>query len=241
MKKNWKKYLKKTVGILFTAGAVGVLSLLALNQYVKHTSGSKILTSEQIAQMGTEEVSAALWPDSETGKADCILILGAGVWDGSPSPMLQDRLDTGLTLYQAGAAEKILVSGDHGREAYDEVNVMKEYLVEAGVPAEDIFMDHAGFSTYESMYRAKDVFQVQSMLVVTQEYHLYRSLYVAEQLGMEAYGVGADPRQYAGQVVRECREVLARAKDVLYVSCNKQPTYLGAQIDIHGDGNITNH
>ncbi len=240
MKKNWNKWVKRMVLILFAAGILGCLLLLTLNQYVKHTGGSRILTQEQISQLGTENGQASLWTKSDTGKADCILILGAGVWDGSPSPMLQDRLDTGLELYQAGAADKILVSGDHGREAYDEVNVMKEYLIQAGVPAEDIFMDHAGFSTYESMYRAKEVFQVQSALIVTQKYHLYRSLYVAEKLGIEAYGVGADPRQYGGQIMRECREILARTKDVFYVISDKQPAYLGEQINIHGNGNVTN-
>lgn len=238
MKKNWKRYIKGSMLAVCAAGVTGVLLLLALNQYVKHTAGSKILTPEEITQIGTEE--STLWADSTSGKADCILILGAGVWDGVPSPMLKDRLDTGLALYEAGAAEKILVSGDHGREEYDEVNVMKEYLTDAGVPSEDIFMDHAGFSTYESMYRTKEIFQVESLVVVTQEYHLYRSLYVAEQLGMEAYGAGADPRQYAGRLMRECREVLARTKDVFYVLSGKEPTYLGAIINIHGDGNVTN-
>ncbi len=238
MKKNLKKYLQRTILILIAAGVSGILLLLALNQYVKHAADGKILTPEEIARIGTEE--SILWTDSTSGKADCILILGAGVWDGVPSPMLKDRLDTGLALYEAGASEKILVSGDHGREEYDEVNVMKKYLTDAGVPSEDIFMDHAGFSTYESMYRAKEIFQVESLVVVTQKYHLYRSLYVAEQLGMEVYGAGADPRQYAGRMMRECREVLARTKDVFYVWSGKEPAYLGMHINIHGDGNATN-
>ncbi len=238
MKKNWKRYIKKCLGIVGIAGVFGMLALIGLNQYVKQTAGDYILTPEEITKIGTEE--SLLWTDNASGKADCILILGAGVWDGVPSPMLKDRLDTGLALYEAGAAEKILVSGDHGRSEYDEVNVMKEYLTDAGVPSEDIFMDHAGFSTYESMYRAKEIFQVESLVVVTQEYHLYRSLYVAQQLGMEAYGAGADPRQYAGRIMRECREVLARTKDVFYVISGKEPTYLGVSINIHGDGNVTN-
>ena len=114
---------------------------------------------------------------------DCILILGAGVRDdGSPTLMLADRLDQGLALYQQGAAPKIIVSGDHGSSGYDEVNTMKAYLVERGIPSEDVFMDHAGFSTYDSLYRARDIFQAQKLIIVTQKYHLYRALYIADCL-----------------------------------------------------------
>lgn len=174
------------------------------------------------------------------GKADCILVLGAGVKGDSPSPMLKDRLDRAIELYKNGAADKILMSGDHGRKGYDEVNVMKRYAAQSGVPTEDIFMDHAGFSTYESIYRARDVFGVKSVIIVTQKYHLFRALYIAERLGVEATGVSANPRSYAGAVYREAREVLARNKDFVKCIFKPKPTYLGDVIPISGNGNLTN-
>jgi len=172
--------------------------------------------------------------------ADCILVLGAGVRaDGSPSHMLQDRLIVGVSLYRENAAPKLLMSGDHGQEDYDEVNTMKAYAVAEGIPAEDVFMDHAGFSTYESLIRARDVFGVKRVIIVTQEYHLYRALWLADALGMEAVGVSADLRTYIGQSVRETREVLARCKDFVVGLIQPSPSYGGALIDIRGDGCVT--
>ena len=143
-------------------------------------------------------------------------------------------------MYKGGAAPKILMSGDHGQVEYDEVNAMKKYAMDAGIPSEDVFMDHAGFSTYESMYRAKEVFGAKKIIIVTQEYHLYRAIYAAERMGMEAYGVNADYRTYSGQLMRDVREVLARVKDWLTAECKPLPTYLGEQIDIGGNGDVTN-
>ncbi|MBQ0026877.1 MAG: YdcF family protein, partial [Lachnospiraceae bacterium] len=173
--------------------------------------------------------------------ADCILILGAGVRDDNhPSPILADRLEEGLRLYKNGISQKIIVSGDHGRVDYDEVNVMKQYLIDAGVPSEDIFMDHAGFSTYESMYRAKEIFGAQKVILVTQEYHLYRALYICDRLGIEAYGSPSDYRAYAGALMRNIREWIARDKDIIYCAFKVKPTYLGDAIDLNGSGDITN-
>ena len=173
--------------------------------------------------------------------ADCILILGAGVWAGGiPSNMLADRLEEGLRLYRNGVAEKIIVSGDHGRKNYDEVNVMKKYLMDRGVPGEDIFMDHAGFTTYESMYRAKEVFGVKKAVVVTQRYHLYRALYICEKMKIDALGSASDPRSYRGAFARNIRESLSRVKAVIWCFFKMKPKYLGDPIDIHGDGNVTN-
>ena len=174
---------------------------------------------------------------------DCILILGAGVWDGNrPSPMLADRLDEGIKLYNKGIAPKILVSGDHGKADYDEVNVMKKYLMDAGIPDEDIFMDHAGFSTYESMYRAKEIFNVKKLIIVTQEYHLYRAIYDARKLGLEAYGVAADGYYnfaITKQLYNDSREFLARVKDFLWCIIKPEPTYLGEVIPISSPGEAT--
>ena len=197
-----------------------------MNAYVQASVQDRILTEEQAAEL--EEI-------------DCVLVLGCGLEaDGSPSPMLHDRLQQGVALYQKEAAPKLLVSGDHGREEYDEVNAMKRFAEEQGVPSEDVFMDHAGFSTYESVYRARDIFQVRRMVIVTQEYHLSRALYIAKRLGIEAWGVPADPRTYSGQTARDLREILARDKDFLTCILKPKPTYLGKAIPVNGNGNLTN-
>ena len=171
---------------------------------------------------------------------DCILILGAGIWGDRPSPMLQDRLDTGINLYNDGIASKIIMSGDHGRKEYDEVNIMKDYAIDKGIPSVNIFMDHAGFSTYESIYRAKEIFNAKKIIIITQEYHLYRALYIANKLGIDAYGVNSDPRKYRGATYRELREILARNKDFINCIFKPLPTYLGETIPVTGNGDITN-
>ena len=171
---------------------------------------------------------------------DCVLVLGCGVWGDRPSHMLEDRLLVGIELCKNGASEKLLMSGDHGRDEYDEVNVMKKFATERGLDSEDVFMDHAGFSTYESMYRARDIFKAKKVLIVTQEYHLYRAIFVARRLGLEAYGVTSDLRDYGGQIFRDIREILARNKDLIYTILQPEPTYLGEAIPVQGDGNATN-
>lgn len=144
---------------------------------------------------------------------DCILVLGAGVRGGKPSDMLRDRLDTAIELYFDGTAPKLLLSGDHQSEDYDEVGVMSAYAIENGVPEADILLDHLGLSTYESVIRSKDVFGIGSMVIVTQEYHLPRALYIAEQLEIDAVGVCADTRSYKSELYRNVREYAARTKD----------------------------
>ena len=201
-------------------------AVLGISGFVKATARDKILTAEQAATLSD---------------VDCILVLGCGVRsDGSPSDMLHDRLRRSVELYDLGAAPKLLMTGDHGREHYDEVYAMKTFAVESGIASEDVFMDHAGFSTYESMYRAKEIFQAKKILIVTQEYHLYRAIYIAESLGLEAYGVSSDFRGYYGQTKREIREILARVKDFGTSLLRPKPTYLGNAIPIWGDGNVTN-
>ena len=212
--------------ILVCLGLLGGLMVLGINGIVKGTTKGKILTAQQAATLAD---------------VDCILVLGCGVRaDGSPSDMLHDRLRRGVELYEADAAPKLLMTGDHGRKNYDEVDVMKSFAVDAGIPSEDVFMDHAGFSTYESMYRAKEIFQAKKIIIVTQQYHLYRAIYIAESLGMEAYGVASDYRTYSGQTAREVREILARVKDFGTSILKPKPTYLGDAIPIWGDGNLTN-
>lgn len=173
-------------------------------------------------------------------KADCILVLGAAVKpDGTPSKMLADRLKTGIALYKAGAAGKLLLSGDNGSVEYNEVKAMKNFALAAGVRGKDIFLDHAGFSTYESMYRAREIFMVKSIIVVTQTYHEYRSLYDASRLGMKAAGVSSDQKRYGGQLMRDIREYFAIEKDFFKCIAKPEPTYLGEQIPITGSGKKT--
>ena len=152
---------------------------------------------------------------SSVKDADYILVLGAGLKSGKPSDMLRDRLNAAIELYNSGVCKKLLMSGDHTDKYYDEVSAMKTYAVENGVKESDIYMDHAGISTYDSMYRAKNLFSAKKIIVVTQRYHIYRALYIAENLGIEAYGSVPAPRLYKGAVYREIREILARDKDLL--------------------------
>ena len=174
-------------------------------------------------------------------KADAVLVLGAQVKpDGSPSKMLKERLDTGIMVYKSGLTDRMIKSGDPGREDYDEVNTMKNYAVSQGVPSEHIFMDHAGFSTYESMYRAKEIFQAENLIIVTQEYHIYRALYDAKAMEIRAKGVVCDTAVYSGDKYRKFRESVARVKDAGFAVLKPKPTFLGDVIPVSGDGNITN-
>jgi vancomycin permeability regulator SanA len=199
--------------------------LIAINTYVKNSVEDRIISSIEAVNL----------------KADCILVLGAGVRaDGTPSPMLKDRLLEGIALYDMGASDRLLMSGDNTKKGYDEVNTMKQYAIDHGVPSEHIFMDHAGISTYDSIYRAKEIFQAEKIIIVSQKYHLYRALYISDSLGVDAYGVSADPVIYAGQEFREIREIVARTKD--FVKCIIKPpaSILGEAIPVSGDGNVTN-
>ncbi len=226
MKTKGRKILFTTLAVILVLGLLGTATVFAINSYVIHTTEHRIC----------DVASSAGIPD-----IDCILVLGCKVnANGAPSHMLEDRLRRAVELYQAGAAPKLLMSGDHGTEPYNEVQTMKQYAMDAGISSSDIFMDHAGFSTYESIYRAKEVFQADRILIVTQEYHLYRALYIARSLGVEAYGVSADYRTYSGQTMRDLREILARNKDLLTSVFQPEPTYLGPIIPVSGDGNLTN-
>ena len=154
--------------------------------------------------------------------------------------MLEDRLLEGIDLYNEKISNNIIMSGDHGEVDYDEVNLMKSFAIEKGVLSEDVFMDHAGFSTYESIYRAKEIFGAKKIVIVTQEYHLYRAIFIAEALGLDVYGVKSNPREYAGQSIRDLREILARDKDFFTSIIKPKPTYLGEKISLEGSGDITN-
>lgn len=217
--------MKKVVIVLVILFCVGILLVLGINFYVVLSTKNQI---KDIEELKKEE------------NIDCIIVLGAGIWGDEPSPMLEDRLLEGIKLYENGVASKIIMSGDHGREDYDEVNIMKDFAINRGIPSEDIFMDHAGFATYDSIYRAEEIFEAKKIVIVTQDYHLYRALHIANSLGIEAYAVPSNPRKYGGQFIRDIREVLARDKDFVKCLFKPKPTYLGESIPVSGNGDITN-
>ena len=180
--------------------ALGASCVLIINAHVKSNAAGRIVAADS----------------DDVIDADAILVLGAGIKkDGSPSDMLADRIKVGVSLYEAGASDVLLMSGDGARKGYDETATMKRVAVEAGVPESDVVCDTLGLSTYESILRARDEYGAKRIVVVTQEYHLYRALYIADRLGVNAVGVSADLRPYRGQTYRELREILARVKDFM--------------------------
>lgn len=216
------KIVKRFIAVIIAVAIVASAAVFGINYYVKASASKYILDI-----------------DKTGGGYDCILILGCKVNGDNPSLMLRDRLSQGVELYGI-ASNKLLMTGDHGRDGYDEVGVMKAFAEDMGIPSENIFEDHAGFSTYESMYRAKEIFKAKKILIVTQEYHLYRAIYDARALGLDAYGVVAEPSMhYGGQTYRDIREVLARNKDFIFSIFKPEPTYLGEAIPISGNGDAT--
>lgn len=229
-----KKRRKRTAGgtaagmaaVFFGIIAVLVLAVVGISCYVKISTKDKIISAKEAAEIeGT----------------DCILVLGCSVRPGGePSHMLADRIKRGVELYFSGAAPVLLMSGDHELDDYDEVGTMKRVAMEYGVDSSDIFLDHAGLSTYESIYRACRIFGAKKIIIVSQEYHLNRAIYLAESFGMEAYGVSADYREYQDKYKYDIREVFGRAKDVITAIFKPKPTYYGEEISLSGDGNKTN-
>lgn len=220
MKRKYKVLIFVVLGIVLLIGIAAV----SLSVYMVKATEKNIFTADTF---------------KNDEKADCILILGAGVKDDKPKPMLRDRLLTGIELYKSGAAEKIIMSGDHGRADYDEVNVMRAFALEQGVRAEDIFLDHAGFSTYDSVYRAKNIFGAENIIIVSQKYHLYRALYISEKLDVKAAGVSANLNTYGGQLKRDIREIIARDKDFFKCIVKPEAEIMGDKIPLDGDGSIT--
>ena len=174
---------------------------------------------------------------------DAVIVLGAGVKeDGSPSAILEDRLKTAIEVLNKNEGGKIILSGDHGEANYNEVGTMKDYIVQnMNIDEKDIFLDHAGFSTYDTMYRAREIFKVKKALIITNEYHLPRALYIANSLGLEALGVKSDLREYYYMDTYVKREKLAQIKDFIYVNILKpEPKFLGEAIPVNSsDGRIT--
>ena len=209
--------LKLVLGVVVLAAAV----VGACNYAVIHTSEKNIVSLQSASDYN----------------ADAIVVLGASVFeDGTPSTILKDRLDDAVLLYGENAAPKIIVSGDNGDASYNESAAMKQYLVSQGIPSEDIFCDYAGFSTYETMYRAKNVFGCSKVVVATQTYHLYRAVYDARGVGMDAIGVASDYHTYQQQDWYNVREVAARVQDVVLTFLKVPSTFVGDAISLDGSG-----
>ena len=213
-------FTRKKFYLLVSIVIIGTISVLIINCHIKSYS-------DEYVKFTVNKV-----PHSYTA-----LVLGAKVYkSGRLSAVLFDRVTTAIKLYREKKVQKFLLSGDHGTKSYDEVNTMRKYLLENGIPGDDIFMDHAGFNTYSSMVRAKKVFRADDVIVVTQEFHIHRSLYIARKVGLNAYGMVADRRLYKYRYSYTVRESLARVKAFFDVVLNRSPKYLGKVIPITGKG-----
>ena len=212
--------------MLFTCIIVIILLFIfVVNLYVIISSKNQILRDD----------------NTKIENFDCLLVLGAGIINNErPTLMLKDRLDKSIELYKKGIVPKIIMSGDHSSENHNEVIIMKNYAIERGIPSKDIFMDHAGFCTYDSIYRAKEIFGVKNMIIVTQKYHLYRSIYIANFLGIKSYGIKSDARIYTKMPYHLVREMLARCKNFFKCVFRMKPKYLGEKISLKQSGDVTN-
>ena len=215
--------MRRLLNILVFGIIIGLAGVLILQLHVKRTSREVIKTD--VSELKT----------AYTG-----IVLGASVKpDKTLSPILQDRVDAALLAYENKKFKKFLLSGDHGEKNYDEVNAMKNYLNDKGVPDEDIFLDHAGFDTYDTMFRARDVFKVDNAIIFTQEFHLPRAVYIAKKMGLDVQGYVADNREYPGNSHFARREWLANIKAWMELNIDKSPTYTGKVIPITGESSLS--
>lgn len=217
--------MKKFIKIILTVAIMSIITTFFINVYMIESTKNNVVDVDKIESM--ENI-------------DAILILGCKVNGDYPSLMLEKRLDKGIELYLK-KNNKIILSGDHGNKNYDEVNVMKNYVLNNNIPRRDIFLDHAGFNTYDSIYRVKEVFSARKIVIVTQKYHLYRALYIAKHLGIEAYGIVADDVPYKSIMIKnEIREIFSRDKNFFKVILKPKSKYLGDKIDLNGNSDVTN-
>lgn len=224
-----KTIFKIFLSLVLAAVVCVVLVIAVPNLWEVGTSSMKMLDEETAAAQADEGITY-----------DAILVLGAAVYpDGTPSTILQDRLDVAIRLYNEGVAPAIIMSGDNRDANYNECYNMKTYAINQGVPSEDVFCDHRGICTYDSMYRAKTVFGCQRLMVVTQSYHLYRAVFDANGLGMDAWGVPSDIHQYQDQDYYDKREVLARINDFKKVICKESAEYLSEPVSLDQSGDVT--
>ena len=232
MKKIIAKIAKTVLIVLASIIALGVLIGILTNLIVV------ISVHDDVYSDDTEFIDSA---DYSEDKYDCIIVLGCSVYsDGTPSPFLEDRLKTAVSLYESGAASTILLSGDHSQSSsYNEVSTMFDYCVDAGVPVENIYLDHFGYSTYETMYRAANVFGIDNAIIVTQHYHVCRAVYDAQAFGIDAVGVSAVNSGYVVAPKNYIREFLARSKDFVFDIVKPDIEDHNEDVDIAGDGRQT--
>lgn len=223
-----KRFLAIMLLLVFIVVGVDLLVVSDSSGRIFYGTRGRLITQQDVAGM------------KYTPSADCILILGCGIIDEeTPCAMLRDRLEAGAAAYRLGLAPRILISGDNGHPGYNEIHVMLHYLLNAGIPGEDIFCDHLGFSTYDSVHRAKSVFGADEIIVVTQKYHLYRALYIASGLDIDAVGICSNQRKYIGNAYREVREILARDKDYVKTLIKAAPENGGTAISLLESGKIS--
>jgi len=214
--RRWRRWLLLSGGVaLVMAGAVMLPFLW--RSWVNDRYGASIY-------------SVADAPSQRVG-----IVFGARVYpSGRLSGMLRDRVETGVALYQAGKVEKLLMTGDNSRADYNEPDAMKAHAVSLGVPAADIQVDYGGRRTYDSCYRARDIFQVSTAILVTQGFHLPRALYLCDQLGLPAVGVASDISRYDPRSVAwsETREIPALLGALVDVVRRAPPPIMGEPIPI---------
>ncbi len=213
-----KKYFK----IFLYLAILGLVAIVAVNYYVKSSTKKNIY------------YSIKRFPKNDVG-----IIFGAGINGSQPSKYLKDRLDAGILLWKAKRINKILLSGDNGRDEYDELTVMKNYCFNHGVDTTKIFIDYAGFDTYSTMYRAKHIFKIKKATLISQEYHLNRAIYIGNQLGIKSVGYSANKGEYLGYNYVRFREYGSIFKSFFDVLRNRQPRFLGGEININGESNYS--
>ena len=230
---------KKRFRMQLTALRVAVKTVLLLLLCAVLTLSLVLTVSSEMVRITSDRIVTA--ETLPSGEYDCILVLGAGLKSDNvtPSDMLYDRVSVATDLYKAADGKiPLLMSGDHTGD-YNEVSVMKSLAVELGASSEDVFLDHAGYSTFESIYRAKEKFGAKRIIIITQEYHLHRALHIARELGMDAVGVSADLRNYRNQPHYDAREVLARFKDLFVAAKGEYEGSVGDAVNLNGNGDQT--
>lgn len=195
-----------------------------------------VLTNSNVTAKTESEIFTEL---TDVPRTKVAIIFGAGINGDQPSRYLKDRLDAGISLYKNHKVDKILLSGDNGRDEYDELSVMKLYCQKNGIDTTKIYIDYAGFDSYSTMYRAKYIFNVDTAILVSQKYHLNRCVYLGDKLGIKSFGYSADRGVYPGYKYYAFREKLSVAKAVLDIMRNRKPKYLGKQVDVNGTSNYT--
>ncbi len=213
-----KKYFKKLIYLTIS----GLIFVFLVNFYIKSKTNSSIYDAI-----------------NKVPKTEVAIIFGAGINGDQPSKYLKDRLDAGILLYKFKKINKILLSGDNGNDQHDELTVMKKYCFVHGVDTTKIYIDYAGFDSYSTMYRAKNIFKIDRAILVSQKYHLNRAVFLGNKLGVKSIGFSANVGEYKGYKYVCFREYFSTFKSVIDVIRNRKPKFLGNEINISGTCNYT--